>query len=52
MTKRSIYVDHHVHEGQESRRLKIAPGRAKYIFVYPFEKTREWYLLTKPPVKA
>lgn len=47
MTKRSIYVDHHVHEGQESRRLKISPGRAKYIFVYPFEKTREWYLLTK-----
>lgn len=47
MTKRSIYVDHHVHEGQDSRRLKITPGRAKYIFVYPFEKTREWYLLTK-----
>ncbi|MDR4492987.1 MAG: chlorite dismutase family protein [Nitrospirales bacterium] len=47
MTKRSVYVDHHVHEGQDSRRLKITPGRAKYIFVYPFEKTREWYLLTK-----
>ena len=47
MTKRSVYVDNHVHEGQESRRLKITPGRAKYIFVYPFEKTRDWYLLTK-----
>lgn len=47
MTKRSVYVDNHVHEGQDSRRLKITPGRAKYIFVYPFEKTREWYLLTK-----
>ncbi len=47
MTKRSVYVDNHIHEGQESRRLKITPGRAKYIFVYPFEKTREWYLLTK-----
>jgi len=47
MTKRSVYVDQHVHEGQESRRLKITPGRSKYIFVYPFEKTREWYLLTK-----
>ena len=23
-------------------RLKITPGRAKYIFVYPFEKTRDW----------
>ncbi len=47
MTKRSVYVDHHVHEGQDSRRLTIKPGRSKYIFIYPFEKTREWYLLTK-----
>jgi len=47
MTKRSIYVDHHVHEGQESKRLQIVPGKSKYIFVYPFVKTREWYLLTK-----
>jgi chlorite dismutase len=47
MTKRSIYVDHHVHEGQESRRLHIVPGKGKYIFVYPFVKKREWYLLTK-----
>ncbi|WP_447972646.1 chlorite dismutase family protein [Nitrospira sp. Kam-Ns4a] len=47
MTKRSIYVDHHTHEGQESKRLQIIPGKSKYIFVYPFVKTREWYLLTK-----
>jgi chlorite dismutase len=47
MTKRSIYVDHHVHENQESKRLQIIPGKSKYIFVYPFVKTREWYLLTK-----
>ena len=47
MTKRSIYVDHHTHEGQESKRLHIIPGKSKYIFVYPFVKTREWYLLTK-----
>ena len=47
MTKRSIYVDQHVHEGQESKRLSIIPGKSKYIFVYPFVKTREWYLLTK-----
>jgi chlorite dismutase len=47
MTKRSIYVDHHVHEGQESKRLQIVPGKSKYIFVYPFVKTRAWYLLTK-----
>ncbi|OLB03920.1 MAG: chlorite dismutase family protein [Nitrospirae bacterium] len=47
LTKRSIYVDHHVHEGQESKRLHIVPGKSKYIFVYPFVKTRSWYLLTK-----
>ena len=47
LTKRSIYVDHHVHEGQESKRLQVIPGKSKYIFVYPFVKTREWYLLTK-----
>ena len=32
MTKRSVYVDHHVHEGQDSRRLKITPGRVKIHF--------------------
>src|SRR5207247_6007150 len=47
MTKRSIYVDHHTHENQESKRLTIVPGKSKYIFVYPFLKTREWFLLTK-----
>lgn len=47
MTKRSTYVDKHTHEGQESKRLTIVPGEAKYLFIYPFVKTREWYLLTK-----
>jgi chlorite dismutase len=47
MTKRSIYVDKHSHEGQESKRLTIIPGESKYLFIYPFVKTREWYLLTK-----
>lgn len=47
MTKRSIYVDHHEHPNQESKRLTIVPGKGKYIFVYPFLKTREWFLLTK-----
>ncbi len=45
MTKRSIYVDQHTHEGQEGRRGRVVPGRAKYLFVYPFVKTRDWYLL-------
>lgn len=47
MTKRSTYVDKHAHEGSESRRLTVVPGEAKYLFIYPFVKTREWYLLTK-----
>jgi chlorite dismutase len=45
MTKHSQYVDEHVHEGQEGRRLRIVPGRRPYLFVYPFVKTRGWYLL-------
>jgi len=45
MTKHSQYVDEHVHEGQEGRRLKIVPGRKPLLFVYPFVKTRDWYLL-------
>lgn len=47
MTKRSVYVDHHSHTGQEGKRLTVVPGKGKYIFVYPFLKTREWFLLTK-----
>jgi chlorite dismutase len=45
MTKRSIYLDQHIHPGQE--RLHIKPSKAKYVFVYPFVKTRQWYLLPK-----
>jgi chlorite dismutase len=45
MTKHSQYVDEHVHEGQVGRRLRIVPGRRPYLFVYPFVKTRDWYLL-------
>ena len=45
MTKHSQYVEEHVHEGQEGRRLKIVPGQKPFLFVYPFVKTREWYLL-------
>ena len=45
LTKRSIYVREHEHEGQEGSRLRIAPVGAKYLFVYPFVKTRAWYAL-------
>jgi chlorite dismutase len=45
MTKRSVYVRNHRHEGQDGDRTKIAPVGAKYLFVYPFVKTRSWYAL-------
>ncbi len=45
--KRSVYVDHHTHGGQDDKRLTVVPGQAKYLFVYPFMKTREWFLLKK-----
>ncbi len=47
MTKRSIYIDNHVHAGQEGARTRIRPANRKYLFVYPFVKTRQWYLLPK-----
>jgi chlorite dismutase len=45
MTKRSQYLLGHEHEGQTDSRGFIRPGGAKYIFIYPFWKTRPWYLL-------
>ena len=47
MTKRSMYVDKHQHKGSESSRAHIVPGESKYLFVYPFVKSRDWYLLPK-----
>ncbi|MBA2644890.1 MAG: chlorite dismutase family protein [Solirubrobacterales bacterium] len=40
LTKASEYSD-------ESR-LEVRPGHGKYLFVYPFVKTREWYALPAP----
>jgi chlorite dismutase len=45
MTKRSMYVDKHEHPGQDGRRLRIVPGQSKYLLIYPFTKTNEWYQL-------
>lgn len=45
MTKHSQYVRDHQHDGQEGTRLTVQPGGAKYLFVYPFVKTRAWYSL-------
>ena len=49
MTKKSMYVDKHQHPNQEGRsnRLVISPTGRKYLFVYPFVKTRAWYRLSK-----
>ena len=47
MTKQSMYVDKHLHPNQEGRsnRLVISPTGRRYLFVYPFVKTRAWYRL-------
>ncbi|APS00147.1 chlorite dismutase family protein [Pajaroellobacter abortibovis] len=44
-TKMSMYADK-LNPHHEQARLTIIPGRARYLFVYPFIKTREWYRLT------
>ena len=40
MTKRSVYVDKHTHAGQEGTRLKLIPGQFRFLFVYPFVKSK------------
>ena len=42
MTKRSMYMDF-INPEHEEDRTHIIPGKAKYLFIYPFVKTREWY---------
>lgn len=42
VTRESIYVKSH--PGDEAR-VTMPSGQSKYLFVYPFVKTREWYLL-------
>ncbi len=47
MTKRSIYVDtEHPNQGGTTDRLILAPGKSRYLFVYPFVKTRAWWTLS------
>ena len=48
MTRRSQYVDRHVHEDGdgEGRRTQIRPTNRKYLFVYPMVKKRPWYRLS------
>jgi chlorite dismutase len=45
LTRKSEYLAGHQHEGQEGVSLGRRPGEAKYMFLYPFTKKREWYFL-------
>ncbi|MFM9107968.1 MAG: chlorite dismutase family protein [Chloroflexota bacterium] len=48
MTKNSAYVEKYAGPGEDRfTRLSLAPGNAKYLFVYPMTKAREWYGLPK-----
>jgi len=42
MTRPSLYVSR---EEARAERMQLHPGDSKYLFVYPFVKTREWYQL-------
>jgi chlorite dismutase len=55
LTRRSIYVNKYEEEylrkyggGQQldMARIAINPQGSKYLFVYPFVKTRDWYMLS------
>jgi chlorite dismutase len=46
MTKRSQYSIDREEESEGEGRGAIRPGGQKYIFIYPFWKTRPWYLLS------
>lgn len=48
-TKRSIYeIRIEGDDEAEEERLVIDPSEAKYLFVYPFIKTRDWYQMSLP----
>ncbi len=46
MTKNSQYKDPTEKDAPEGRRLVVRPTGRKYLFVYPFVKTRPWYQLS------
>jgi chlorite dismutase len=46
LTRRSIYINDHEHEGSESR-TRVRPMNRPYLFVYPFIKTHAWYQLSQ-----
>ena len=48
MTRRSPYVGSHRHPGQDGAGGRIRQIGRKYLFVYPFVKTHDWYQLPAP----
>jgi chlorite dismutase len=42
MTKRCMYIDKDCTEHEEDRG-HVVPGQTNYLFVYPLQRTREWY---------
>ena len=44
--KTSVYEDEFIHPSQEDKRSRVRPGEFKYLFVYPFVKSRDWFLLS------
>jgi chlorite dismutase len=45
MTKRSTYIDKLDPSHTSESRTNLVPGKRKFLFVYPFVKTRDWYLM-------
>ncbi|HEU0020086.1 MAG TPA: chlorite dismutase family protein [Dehalococcoidia bacterium] len=52
MTLRSPYIDDHQHQGQEGTTATMRIVGRKYLFVYPFLKTHQWYQLSKQERQA
>ena len=51
MTKRSTYDDK-IDPAHPEQRRTIKPFHSKYLFIYPFWKTAEWYMLPKDQRQA
>ncbi len=47
MTRPSPYVDRHRHDGQEGTGSTMRIMGRKYLIIYPFVKTHDWYQLSK-----
>jgi chlorite dismutase len=52
VSRRSLYDIPAAAPGTEGAGTRVQPGEARYLFVYPFVKTREWYGLSRPERQA